>query len=445
MRRAANNKILQLMGIVGTIVLTMLFSTPANAAGTNVIASADEGGTNVGASVDEGRTNVGASAGMMWIGGQIRQAAEVLEECAEEICGSVKEAARDPQRSDKIRTATGKILSKSDGKWVIPAEGPASDKEAVIVFAGDIIFERSQNPGIAKIGDNGIRDCFDDETWEIMHDADLLVINNEFPYTDRGSATPGKQFTFRCDPETVEWFADMGTDLAALANNHIYDYGEEGAMDTFDTLDGAGIPYIGAGRDLEDAQKTAYYLVNGMSVAILNATEIERYDNPDTKEAGEDSPGVFRCLYDDDLCDQVRKAKEHADIVIVYVHWGTELMPSADGRQYSIAEDLADAGADVIVGSHPHILQNIEYVDGVPVFYSLGNYFFSASTRDNGVLRITLDTEEAKVKSLQFIPMVQQQGVKTLDGADKERVLDTMRSLSPGVSIDDDGFFEESP
>ena len=407
-------------GIVRTLFLTMLFSTPAN-------------------------VYAAEPSEMPAFHTRIIKAGEILRTAADEICAQAAETARDPEGADKILTATGKVLHRSDGKWVIPKERPAGGEETTIVFTGDIIFDRGQNPGIAKAYADGIEACFDDETWEIMHDADLLVVNNEFPYTDRGSATPGKQFTFRCDPDTVDWLAEIGTDLAALANNHIYDYGEEGAMDTFDTLDDAGIPYIGAGRNYDDASSTAYYLANGMSVAILNATEIERYDNPDTRGAGKDSPGVFRCLDDEDLCDKVREAKEHADIVIAFVHWGTELMPAADSRQYSIAEDLAQAGADVIVGAHPHILQNIEYVDGVPVFYSLGNYFFSASTRDNGVLKITLDTKNAKVSSLQFIPMVQQQGVKTLDGYDKERVLDTMRGLSPGVEIGDEGFFKESP
>ena len=121
----------------------------------------------------------------------------------------------------------------------------------------------------------------------------------------------------------------------------------------------------------------------------------------------------------------------------------TELMPAAEESQIDKAQDLADAGADLIVGAHPHILQNISYENGVPVFYSLGNYFFSASTRDSGVLRVTVDPGEAAIKSLQFIPMQQRQGVVTLYDGEKERVLDTMRDLSPGVRIDEDGFFTE--
>ena len=118
-------------------------------------------------------------------------------------------------------------------------------------------------------------------------------------------------------------------------------------------------------------------------------------------------------------------------------------MPYADWSQTTKAEELAEAGADLIVGSHPHVLQNIEYVDGVPVFYSLGNYFFGAAARDTGVLRVTVNTQDPSISALQFIPMLQYRGVSTMEGSEKERVLDEMRSVSPGVSIDGDGYFTE--
>lgn len=373
----------------------------------------------------------------------VRQAAETVAGEADAIKNGIAKKAMDPEGADVIVTASGKRLSREDGKWVLPAQKPKSDGEISIVFAGDIIFDTWQNPWSSIAYNDGIEACFDGETWETLTGADFLVVNNEFPYTDRGEPTPGKTFTFRCAPWTAGWLREMGTDLAALANNHVYDYGAEGALDTFDTLDGEGIPYIGAGRDREDAEQTAYCIANGMTVAILNATEIERYENPDTREAGEDSPGVFRCLDTGRLCEKVREAKEKADLCIVFTHWGTEKMPYADDSQKTKAEEIAGAGADLIVGSHPHVLQNISYVDGVPVFYSLGNYFFGAAARDTGVLRVTVDTKNTSIRALQFIPMLQYGGVSTMEGSEKQRVLEEMRSVSPGVIIDEDGYFSE--
>ena len=373
----------------------------------------------------------------------VKEAAETIGETEEKAASQMREEMMDPEGKDAIITASGKMLRRTDGRWLTPDDPKSDTGEFTIAFTGDVIFDRGQNPWAASAYSDGIESCFDEECWELMHDADFLVVNNEFPYTDRGSAAAGKKFTFRCPPETAGWLKEMGADLAALANNHIYDYGEEGIMDTFDTLDEEEIPYIGAGRDLEDAHKPAYCIVNGTVVAILNATEIERYENPETRGAEEDSPGVFRCLDDADLCDKVREAKEKADLCIVFVHWGTELMPAAEGSQVDKAQDLAEAGADLIIGAHPHVLQNIQYVDDVPVFYSLGNYFFSASARDSGIVRVTVDTSGAKISALQFVPMQQRQGVKMLYDGEKERVLDTMRELSPGVLIDDDGYFEQ--
>ena len=210
----------------------------------------------------------------------------------------------DPEGRDVIMTASGKVLRRTDGKWVVPEEKPASKEEITLVFTGDIIFDRGQNPWSAIAYDQGIEACFDEAAWNTMQDADFLIVNNEFPYTERGSAIPGKKFTFRCPPWTAGWIKEMGADIAALANNHINDFGQDGMMDTFDALDEEDIPYIGAGRDLDDAEQTAYCIANGMTTAILNATEIERYENPETRGATEDTPGVFRCLYMDRLCEK---------------------------------------------------------------------------------------------------------------------------------------------
>lgn len=373
----------------------------------------------------------------------VKSAADSVLRQAQEVEKELRRRARDPEGADAIIADSGKILHREDGKWILPKEDLSASDEFTIVFAGDIIFDTWQNPWSSIAYSDGIRACFDNETWETLTGADFLVINNEFPYTDRGTPTPNKTFTFRCEPWTARWLAEMGADIAALANNHIYDYGAEGALDTFDTLDRQGIPYIGAGRNKEDAEQAAYCIANGVTVAILNATEIERYENPDTREAGENEPGVFRMFDTEDLCEKIGEAKEKADLCIVYAHWGTEKMPAADYSQTSKAQQLVDAGADLIVGAHPHVLQNIEYVDGVPVFYSLGNYFFGAEARDTGVLRVTVSTDGPCVKSLQFIPMLQYRGVSTVEGREKERVLEEMQKVSPGVEIDGEGFFDE--
>ena len=118
--------------------------------------------------------------------------------------------------------------------------GDTGEDGLVFTFAGDLTFHTGQNPGAQEAYDSGIRSCFDQAALDIMDSADVFVVNNEFQYTDGGSPLEGKKYTFRCSPYTAEWLQEIGVDLVALANNHIFDYGEEGFLDTLDTLSGNG-------------------------------------------------------------------------------------------------------------------------------------------------------------------------------------------------------------
>ena len=318
----------------------------------------------------------------------------------------------------------------------------ASEDCVTIAFAGDILFD----PNYAIMGSlmqrgGEISAGIAPELIEEMRNADIMMINNEFPYSDRGEPTPEKAFTFRAKPSSVSYLHDMGVDIVSLANNHAYDYGEEALLDTLQVLKGGGIHYVGAGVDIDEAARPFYYVVNDMKIAFVSATQIERNDNPDTKEATADTPGVFRCWNEEKLLQTVKETKENSDFVIVYIHWGTENEEEIDWAQDKQAKELVDAGADLIVGDHPHILQEVDIIEGVPVFYSLGNFWFNSRTMDTGLLKVTIS--EKKLQSCQFIPCLQE-NCKTvqLTGEEKERVLDIMRTMSENVSIDANGFLK---
>ena len=353
----------------------------------------------------------------------------------------------------------------------IPVPGTlieTQENSVTMSFIGDILFDGNYATGSTMSARGGFVNCLDEGTREIMQSADVLVANNEFTYTNSAEAFPGKTYTFHAKPETVQWLKDAGVDLAALANNHVFDFQEQGLLDTLDTLDAAGVPHIGAGRDLEEAKRPAYYTIvrrmkNGsetepqdaeagtvllkegdvsMTVAVLNANQIERYENPETRGAGEGLPGVFRCWDPSALYEAVREAKQNADLCIVFMHWGTEKEPLPDWYQTSQAQGLAEAGADLIVGAHPHCLQSVDCVSGVPVFYSLGNFLFTSFTLDTGLLQVELSPEEKGIRNLRFVPMLQEGcTVRLLSGAEKERVLQEIRDYSGqnAVSIDEDG------
>ena len=276
-----------------------------------------------------------------------------------------------------------------------------------------------------------------------MRDVDILVANNEFPFTDRGTPTEDKTFTFRADTNTVSYLEDMGVDVAVLANNHIYDFGEVGLLDTLDTLMNAGISQVGAGRNLEEASAPLYFIVNDMKIAVVAATQIERLDNPDTKGATESSAGVFRCWNPDKLYQIVADAKEKSDFVIVYIHWGTENQAELDWAQLEQAPKIAEAGADLIIGDHPHCLQGITYFGDTPVIFSMGNFWFNSKTLDTGMVKVTIGQQG--LESFQFLPAIQSDCRTDLAyGTDKERILAYMRELSPDVRIDEEGFVNKN-
>ena len=162
----------------------------------------------------------------------------------------------------------------------------ASPDKVTVAFAGDIGFAQGYAT-INKYRGNGsdIHKSFDDGVLSIMQSADIMMANNEFPYSDRGAPTPDKTFTFRADPKDVHIMKDLGVDIVSLGNNHAYDYGPDALIDTVDTLNDAQLPFVGAGKNITEAAHPAYFHANGHIISFVSATQIERYGNPDTKEA----------------------------------------------------------------------------------------------------------------------------------------------------------------
>lgn len=312
--------------------------------------------------------------------------------------------------------------------------------ETTLVFAGDILFDDSYSPMYAlKRRENGVADTFSGDLLREMTEADIFMLNNEFTFTSRGEPLPDKSYTFRSNPENVKYLFDMGVDLVSLANNHSFDFGEVSLLDTLDTLEAAGMPQVGAGRNFEEASAPVYFDTGEMRIGFLAATQIERIPSPPTRGATENMSGVFRCLEPAALYTAVTEAKKNCDYLVVFIHWGTEKTDQPDWAQLEQGPGLAEAGADLIIGAHPHVLQGLESVDGVPVVYSLGNFWFNSYTLDTCIVKVVFDTEG--LKSFQFLPALQQEcRTSLMTGEEKKRVLDYIRTLSPNVLIDEEGY-----
>lgn len=319
------------------------------------------------------------------------------------------------------------------------------DGDIVMDFSGDL----SIADGVATTvymdhQINGITDCFSSNLLEEMNAADIMMINNEFSYTTRGAALEGKAYTFRGDPSRVNLLEKLGVDVVGVANNHVFDYGETGLLDTLDTLKKANVPFTGAGVNIEEAKKPVYFIIGGRKIAICAGSQIERTLNF-TQEATEMSPGVLKCLHPEVYCQEIREAKANADYVIAFVHWGTEGNANYGGDQIALARSFVEAGADVIIGGHTHCLEAVEYMDDVPIFYSLGNYWFSITGAmpadyDTGLAQIRI-TKEGEIEAY-FLPCKFSAGVTSLLGSEDKAysdIINSLNSLSESAQIDKKG------
>lgn len=278
---------------------------------------------------------------------------------------------------------------------------------------------------------------FSPDLLALMQGADILVCNNEFSISDRGSPLPGKQYTFRAQPSSAALWHLAGADLVGLANNHCGDYGPDAFLDTLDNLSAAGVPYVGAGRDLAEAQQAQYFIANGMTFAFVAATRAEK--NIMTPQATADGPGVLYTYDPEQTLDAIRTAAQNADFVTVYVHWGTENTTRLEQAQLDLATAYAEAGADLIVGAHPHVLQGAGWRGDVPVFYSLGNFWFNTDTVNTALLAVTVRAPGDFTCTV--LPCQQAGGRTSLltDETDRLWVLRTMNNAMENGYLADDG------
>ncbi|MBO6214386.1 MAG: CapA family protein, partial [Lachnospiraceae bacterium] len=320
----------------------------------------------------------------------------------------------------------------------------ASPDSLTIEVSGDVnLGEHIATTEFMLTQENGILDCFSPELLSEMESADVLMLNNEYTYTTRGEAIPGKTYTFRAAPQMVDELFKLGCDIVNVANNHVYDYGEIGLLDTLDTLNNAGMPFVGAGHNIDEASKIIYYVAAGRKIALVSATQIER-TYAYTKEATETEAGVLKTLHPERYCQVINKAAKNADVVVAIVHWGTEGNIAYGNDQVNLAEAFIDAGADVIVGGHTHCLQAVEYIRDVPVYYSLGNYWFATTSEmpaayDTGLAKLVIGSDCSV--SCGFVPCRFVDGVTSLvtDPEGRTAEFGFLNELSSTATIDENG------
>ena len=285
---------------------------------------------------------------------------------------------------------TDVMESDTDLEVQTEAETESLYQPVTLLFAGDVYFSNYVQNAYNRAG--GISGVLDDGIRHEIANADIFMVNQEFPFTDRGEKVPDKQFNFRVSPQWVSALKEMDVDLVTLANNHILDYGQQGLLDSCDTLNEAGIAYVGGGKDLDEAKKLVTMEAGGRTIGFLGTSRVYM---DGSWAAGAGHPGVFS-TYDPSLAiEEIKKAKEQCDYLVVYVHWGIERNTEPESYQRSMGQAYIDAGADLVVGSHPHVLQPVETYKDKTIAYSLGNFVFGSSIPSTELLKVELDGEAA--------------------------------------------------
>lgn len=281
------------------------------------------------------------------------------------------------------------------------------EKEITIFAVGDIMLERGVEFMLKKYGNSDWRWPFFQISDELKK-ADILFGNLEGPISENGEKV-GSIYSFRFKPQSVEGLVFAGFDVLSLANNHILDYQRQAMEDTMEILNRNNVDYVGAGFNSEEVSsvkiKEVYPIRNGSSNGV-NGTKIGFLAFTDLGsrywQAGSSSPGVAWINWQglEDLNEEIKKAKEKVDLLFVSLHSGNEYSQEPTEFQRVFSQRCIDAGADMIIGHHPHVVQKIEKYNNGWIAYSLGNFVFdqnfSEETMEGLLLEIKIYNKEIK-------------------------------------------------
>ena len=284
------------------------------------------------------------------------------------------------------------LTSIAAGQEALP---PAS--EHTLLFVGDIMLSRGV--GRRMVAENDYTYPFQ-LIRENLAAADLTFANLECPVSDQGKEK-GHLYSFRADPKVIEGLLNSGIDVVSVANNHMYDWGPDALLDTVRRLREAGIRPVGAGANDLEAHYPQLVQVGDLRLAFLTYVEIQ----PQYATAAPGKPGVAWLEPERVLAD-IRFARPLADLVIVSPHWGVEYATKPTRAQIELAHKIIDAGADLLIGTHPHVIQPVEEYNGRWIAYSLGNFIFDQKARGtNRGLMLRVRIEGKRIAEVVQVPI----------------------------------------
>lgn len=310
--------------------------------------------------------------------------------------GSGKGDAATSESGPVVTPAPASSAPAAPGTSATPGSAPTtpaspSPDTITLAFAGDVHFARQ----VAALLDDS------DATWASrlpeLAAADFAMVNLETAITERGRPA-AKTYTFRAPAKALDKLAAGGVDAVTMANNHAADFGREGVQDTLAAIGKSPIPVVGFGATEKEAYRPLTAMVKGVRVGVISSMEVpeETYAN---WSAGPDSPGVAQNIRRDRFTQEAKEAVATHDLVVAFLHWGTEGATCPNERQVETARILRDAGVDVIVGTHAHRPQGAGWNGRAFVGYGTGNFVWyntSLASKSSGVLTVTVDAKAAR-------------------------------------------------
>ncbi len=269
---------------------------------------------------------------------------------------------------NSVPSVSQKTDTRTTTSTVSPSPTSIPETPVTLAFTGDVMFGRTVNSHM--LGTTSHDPYPFTYTADFLRGFDLTIGNLECVISKLGTPVP-KLYIFRGDPRAYDRLLNAGFDLVSVANNHSGDYGKAAFLDELLTLPTHGITPIGGGQNKQQAYTPVLKTVHGTTLAFLAYDEIEPYSFAATAT----TPG-HAWLDEAELRQNVALARVSADFVIVFVHWGIEYLTSLTAHQRLLAQVAIDAGADLVIGAHPHVIEPYEVYKGKLIVYSLGNFVF---------------------------------------------------------------------
>lgn len=314
---------------------------------------------------------------------------------------------------------------------IAPEEAVVEKTEATMLFGGDLYLDEDwQNQ---YDGNNGIEGITSSGLREVLSSADFTMVNLDAVYASAGSEASGKSDLNRIAPDKISILNELGINMVNTANTHALDYGMDALNESNAALAAASITTVGSGTNLTEANTVKQVVIGGHKVGFIGvACALPKSD----WTASADQGGILASGSIDAIANQIQQSDAENDLIVAYMNWGNDGSSAATADQTTLAHQLIDAGADLVIGSHAHVAQGIEYYNEKPIIYGLGNFLYGNSTYEAMMLKATIAVDDSMtlsvvpIKSAAFTCWV-------MDSP--ESIFSTISQASTGYYVNTDG------